>query len=107
MNKGLFENTRILKEETVVEMEKVQWRGMPLDPTYKQKGLQMIIMDEFTNKPLKGHFGNAYGLRSFMLYNELGGIIFLCNGANFITDEEHMTTLQRKIIEFLVKEIQL
>ena len=107
MNKGLFENKRILKEETVVEMEKVQWRGMPLDPTYKQKGLQMIIMDEFTNKPLKGHFGNAYGLRSFMLYNELGGIIFLCNGANFITDEEHMTTLQRKIIEFLVKEIQL
>ena len=67
----------------------------------------MIIMDEFTKKPLMGHFGNAYGLRSFMLYNENGGMIFLCNGADFITDEEHMTTLQKELIEFLVKEIQI
>ena len=51
----------------------------------------MIILDQFTNSPLKGHFGNAYGLRSFMLYNENGGLIFLCNGANFINDVEHMT----------------
>lgn len=107
MNKGKYQNIQVLDKETVLEMEKVQWEGIPLDPTYKKKGLQMIIMDEFTKSPLKGHFGNAYGLRSFMLYNDNGGIIFLCNGANFITDEEHMTTLQRKIIEFLVKELNL
>ncbi len=107
MNKGKYLNIRILEESTVREMEKVQWEGHPLDPTYKKKGLQMIIMDEFTKSPLKGHFGNAYGLRSFMLYNDNGGIIFLCNGANFITDEEHMTTLQRKTIEFFVKELNL
>ena len=62
----------------------------------------MIILDEFTKDPLKGHFGNAYGLRSFMLYNKNKGYIFLCNGANFITDEEHMTILQKETIEFLV-----
>ena len=107
MHKGIYEGVRILKEETVVEMEKVQWEGTPTDPTYKKKGLQMIIMDEFTEKPLKGHFGNAYGLRSFMLYNENGGIIFLCNGANFITDEEHMTIVQEKIIKFLVEKTNL
>ena len=107
MHKGIYNNVRILKEETVVEMEKVQWEGTPTDPTYKKKGLQMIIMDEFTDKPLKGHFGNAYGLRSFMLYNENGGIIFLCNGANFITDEEHMTILQEKVIKFLVEKTNL
>ena len=107
MNKGVYQNTRILKKETVIEMEKVQWQGNPTDPTYKQKGLQMIIMDEFTNEPLHGHFGNAYGLRSFMLYNSNGGIIFLCNGANFITDEEHMTTLQKEVIEHLVKSTNL
>ena len=67
----------------------------------------MIIMDEFTNEPLHGHFGNAYGLRSFMLDNSTGGIIFLCNGANFITDEEHMTTLQKEVIEHLVKSTNL
>ena len=107
MHKGIYNNVRILKEETVIEMEKVQWEGIPTDPTYKKKGLQMIIMDEFTDKPLKGHFGNAYGLRSFMLYNENGGIIFLCNGADFITDEEHMTIVQEKIIKFLVEKTNL
>ena len=111
MNKGLYENIRILKEETVKEMETVQWElkegDVITDPTYHKKGLQMIIMDDFTKKPLIGHFGNAYGLRSFMLYNENGGIIFLCNGADFITDEEHMTTLQKEVIEFLVDKTNL
>ena len=107
MNKGVYDGIRILEEETVIEMEKVQWQGIPTDPTYRKKGLQMIIMDQFTKKPLKGHFGNAYGLRSFMLYNENGGIIFLCNGANFITDEEHMTVVQEQIIKFLVEKTKL
>ncbi len=107
MNKGIYKDIRILKEETVNGMEKVQWSGNPLDPTYKKKGLQMIIMDEFTKDPLYGHFGNAYGLRSFMLYNKNGGLIFLCNGANFLSDEEHMTILQKKVIEFLVEKTHI
>ena len=104
MNKGIYNNIRILEEKTVKEMETVWWEGLPSDPTYRKKGLQMIIMDQFTNLPLKGHFGNAYGLRSFMLYNDNGGIIFLCNGANFINDVEHMTILQEKVIKFLVEK---
>lgn len=104
MNKGIYNGIRILKESTVLEMEKVQWKGLPTDPTYRMKGLQMIIMDQFTKYPLKGHFGNAYGLRSFMLYNEVGGIIFLCNGADFINDVEHMTILQEEVIKFLVSK---
>lgn len=107
MNKGIYKDIRILNEETVQEMEKVQWSGNPLDPTYKKKGLQMIIMDEFTKDPLYGHFGNAYGLRSFMLYNKNGGLIFLCNGANFLSDEEHMTILQEKVIKFLVEKTHI
>lgn len=107
MNKGIYNDVRILKESTVSEMEKVQWNGTPLDPTYRKKGLQMIIMDQFTKEPLYGHFGNAYGLRSFMLYNKNGGLIFLCNGANFITDEEHMTIVQEKVIRFLVGKTKI
>jgi len=107
MNKGVYNEIRILNESTVIEMEKVQWKGTPSDPTYKAKGLQMIIMDEFTKSPLKGHFGNAYGLRSFMLYNDLGGLIFLCNGADFINDVEHMTILQEKVIKFLVEKTNI
>ena len=107
MNKGIYNGVRILNSDTVEEMEKVQWEGIATDPTYKKKGLQMIIMDEFTKTPLHGHFGNAYGLRSFMFYNENGGIIFLCNGANFITNEEHMTIVQEKIIKHLVQKTKL
>lgn len=103
MNKGIYNNQRILEEKTVSEMETVWWEGIPEDPTYRKKGLQMIIMDQFSKKPLMGHFGNAYGLRSFMLYNELGGLIFLCNGANFLTDEDHMTKLQEELIKYLVE----
>lgn len=102
MNDGVYGNVRILKEETVKEMKKIHWDGKTEDPTYYKKGLQMIILDQFTEKPLMGHFGNAYGLRSFMLFNEEIGYIFLCNGANFLTDEEHMTRLQKELIEFLV-----
>ncbi len=107
MNKGTYKGIKILEEDTVKEMEKVWWEGKPLDPTYKKKGLQLIIMDEFTKKPLKGHFGNAYGLRSFMLYNENGGLIFLCNGGDFVTDEEHMTIVQEKIIKYLVEKTNI
>lgn len=107
MNKGIYNDVRILKESTVNKMEKVQWCGTPLDPTYRKKGLQMIIIDQFTKEPLYGHFGNAYGLRSFMLYNKNGGLIFLCNGANFITDEEHMTIVQEKVIRFLVEKTKI
>lgn len=104
INKGTYHGKQILKPSTVELMEQVHWSGVPSDPTYRAKGLQMIIMNNFTKAPLYGHFGNAYGLRSFMLYSrELEkGIIFLCNGANFITDEEHMTILQEQIINIMV-----
>lgn len=107
INRGIYKNTRILKEETVKEMEKVWWEGTATDPTYYKKGLQLIILDQFTTDPLKGHFGNAYGLRSFMLYNQNGGLIFLCNGGDFISDEEHMTVVQEKIIKFLVEKTRI
>ena len=101
MNDGIYNNVRIFNEETIKEMKKVHWEGVPSDPTYRKKGLQMIIMDQFTKKPLMGHFGNAYGLRSFMLFNEDKGYIFLCNGANFLNDVEHMTILQEEVIKYL------
>lgn len=103
MNGGRYDGKRYLKEETVHEMERVQWSGVPSDPTYRKKGLQMIILEGFTKKePLWGHFGNAYGLRSFMLYTHQEGFIFLSNGANFLSDENHMTRLQSELISFLV-----
>ncbi|MBR2891264.1 MAG: beta-lactamase family protein [Bacilli bacterium] len=104
MNKGIYQDKKILEIETVNEMESVQWKDNCSDPTYKQKGLQLIIMDDFSKDLLYGHFGNAYGLRSFMLYNEHVGYIFLCNGGDFVTDEEHMTIVEKEIIQYLVSK---
>lgn len=107
MNKGSYHGIEILKKETVEYMEQVHWKGIAEDPTYRAKGLQMIIMDQFTKEPLKGHFGNAYGLRSFLLYTRKKGFIFLCNGANFLSDEEHMTILQEKVIRFMIEQAKI
>ncbi len=107
MHKGLYNDIRILKETTVIEMEKIQWEGESGDPTYKKKGLQMAILDEYTESPLYGHFGNAYGLRSFMFYNKNGGMIFLCNGGNFITDEDHKTILLDQVIQYIINKTNI
>ena len=103
MNYGTFEGKRYLQKETVKLMETIQWEGVSDDPTYRAKGLQMIILDQFTKEPLKGHFGNAYGLRSFMLYTHTEGFIFISGGANFLNDVNHMTILQENLIKFLVE----
>lgn len=106
MNKGIYLGTRILKSSTVELMEQVHWQGESDDSMYKKKGLQMIILDQFTKAPLKGHFGSAYGLRSFMLYNNEIGMIFMCNGADYQTDGDHTSALLNDTIKFIVNEYE-
>ena len=106
MNKGSYNGIRILKEETISEMEKVHWRGISSDPSYKAKGLQLIILDGYSKEVLRGHFGCAYGLRSFMLYTRKNGYIFLCNGANYKEFAEHMVKMESDILKYLVKEYE-
>lgn len=106
MNKGVYNGVRILKEETICEMEKVHWSGISDDPTYRAKGLQLQLLSGFTSEPLKGHFGSAYGLRSFMFYTKNNGYILACNGANFIYVKDDMVKMHRDIITYLTNKYE-
>lgn len=82
MNDGKYKNIQLLQKETVDLMLQMHYLGSNQD--YSAKGLQMRHL-EINNFVLKGHTGNAYGLRSLLFFNkeENIGICFATNGGNF------------------------
>lgn len=102
MNKGTFKDKHILSSEIVTLATSVHFANIVDDSLYKQKGLQMILLDGYTDHYLIGHFGCAYGLRSFMLFDNEMGIIFLCNGAEFLL-EDNISTIQDDAIKQLIQ----
>ncbi len=102
MNYGIYENVRLFEPSTIEYMKEIHWEGISDDPQYKKKGLQLLILDGY-GETLYGHFGNAYGLRSFMLFGKTRGYIFLCNGAHF-TDivSKGITDIQEDSLLFMV-----
>lgn len=101
MNKGIYNNIRIFKPETINFMMDVHWSGDSDDLTYRKKGLQLLILETY-KETLYGHFGSAYGLRSFMLFNENIGMISLCNGAIFgKTEGRGISNMQHDTINFM------
>ena len=107
MNKGTYEGKEIFKEETILEMEKVHYDGYIYDKQYKAKGLQLCHLPFYTKEPLLGHFGTAYGLKSFMFYNRDNGYIFMCNGSNYKQDpDKNISYLQNDVFEYLTKKYE-
>lgn len=103
MNKGVYENIQVFKKLTIDYMMNVHWQGTSDDPSYRKKGLQLLILESY-GETLYGHFGSAYGLKSYMLFNEQKGMIFLCNGANFrYNDKIGITYFQDELIKFMLK----
>ena len=103
MNKGRYHNQEIFKSSTIDYMMKDHWVGSSNDNAYHKKGLQLIKLDNYSSKELVGHFGNAYGLRAFMLFNEDLGLIFITNGIK-TGDEEHLTKELDDFIKFMIRE---
>ncbi len=99
MNNGIVNGKRYLKESTVQFMKEIHWetKDKP-DGLYYKKGLQLLILDR-NNVRLYGHTGSAYGLRSFMLFNDEIGYIFMCNGANYVYEKEGITSIQDKCLD--------
>lgn len=106
MNNGIYHNVRVLNEETVLEMKKIHWQGTSYDPEYKKKGLQLLLLDGYSKETLMGHCGCAYGLRSFMLFNNKHGYIFLCNGANFGSCGDHFTKMIEDVLKYLIAKFE-
>ena len=106
MNKGIYHGKRILKEETIKEMEQVHWQGHSYDPNYRAKGLQLNLMADFSKEILIGHTGSAYGLRSFLFYNTHFGYIFMCNGADFKNVENHLVKFEEDVLNYLINKYE-
>lgn len=103
MNNGMVNGKRYLKEETVKWMKEIHWetKDKP-DGLYYKKGLQLLILDRNDTR-LYGHTGSAYGLRSFMLFNDEIGYIFMCNGAKYIYEKEGITSIQDNCLDEVMK----
>lgn len=91
INGGEVDGVRLLKKETVDLMYQIHWIGQ--GDGYHAKGLQMKVMDTFASSGVifRGHTGGAYGVRSFMFFNQKYnlGAIFITNGGYYKTDKEH------------------
>ncbi len=105
INKGNYNNKQVFSEETIDEMLKKNWQG-PRDGNYEAKGLQMIIRENYHGHCVWGHYGNAYGLTSFMLFNptEKIGICFANNGncSHYLNSGD--TDLHDEIFKAFAKE---
>ncbi len=107
MNKGVYNGKRLYKEETILEMEKLHYTKYIPDRQYKGKGLQICHLPFYTKEPLYGHFGFAYGLRSFMFYNRDNGYIFMCSGSNYkMIPEINISTMLNDVLEYLTKKYE-
>ena len=91
-----------MTKETVSLMKEVHWQTTHPIGIYEKKGLQLLILD-VNNRRLYGHTGNAYGLRSFMLFDDNYGYIFMCNGAKYVMALEDFTSLQEECLKELLK----
>jgi CubicO group peptidase (beta-lactamase class C family) len=80
MNRGY----PIFKPDTIDLMLAKHWEGIEEAGYYRAKGLQVLLLEHY-GPLLKGHFGDAYGVRSFMLFNEEKqiGIIYMTNGGMY------------------------
>lgn len=100
MNKGVLNGVEIFKKETIDLMEQEAWRGVAEgDGAYKAKGLQLHLLEldfwpYIGAKGLKGHFGSAYGVMTFMFYTEDFGMIFFCSGTSSNTRTDGIRSME-------------
>lgn len=103
MQEGIVNGRRYLKEKTVQWMKEIHWQTKDKpDGLYEKKGLQLLILDR-NHTRLYGHTGSAYGLRSFMLFNNHIGYIFMCNGAKYMYEEEGITSIQDECLNEMMQ----
>lgn len=102
--KGLYNGKQVYKSSTIEKMFEKNWEGEFEE--YRAKGLQMIMLEDFYNHLVYGHFGNAYGVRSFMLFDkdEQMGMCFITNGVLDKTETNGILNMHLKMFELLVKD---
>ena len=101
MNRGY----PLFKPETIDLMLDKHWEGTEEAGYYRAKGLQVLLLDHY-GCLLKGHFGDAYGVRSFMLFNEEKqiGIIYMTNGGMYERRSIGIDNVQDEIIKAFLEK---
>lgn len=114
MNYGELNGVRIISEESAKTMQTPVW--MKQSPAEDQYGLCLYefvdyIDDEQYNQPGKypiGHEGDAYGLRSVMIWSPADGwgIVAMTNGYTPIEGKEFRQTLANAIYKAYIKDVK-
>lgn len=105
MNCYLNDGLNLLKKETMDRMLQLTWYGEK-DGDYTAKGLQFQVLDWFEHRRLYGHFGCAYNVRSFLLFNPIQKLGMVCyiNGADYKVLDCGITNVQEAMIRAIVDE---
>lgn len=104
INKGTYQGIKLYESSTIELMKEIHWQGVAKDDEiYQKKGLQLLIIDFISKDPLYGHFGNAYGAYTMMLFNDKGGYIAMTNGMKYVKGEDKMSTFQSNILHNMLK----
>ncbi len=103
INRGTYEGLKLFERETIEQMFEKNWTGIYEE--YRAKGLQMIIFDDLFGHKFYGHFGSAYGVGSFMLFDkdQKMGMCFINNGRKDFSSTDFTPNVHLKMLELLVK----
>ena len=114
MNYGELNGVRIISKESAKTMQTPVW--MKQNPAEDQYGLCLYefvdyIDDEQYNQPGQypiGHEGDAYGLRSVMIWSPADGwgIVAMTNGYTPIEGKEFRQTLANAIYKAYIKDVK-
>jgi len=87
MRDGKYKDVELLKKETVD-----YFLNMKFFMTYQLKDKNII---------LKGHTGNAYGVRSLMFFSKEHdkGVCFIANGGKYLITESELTNVQEGVLK--------
>lgn len=92
----------IINKDTLAKMLQINYLGKKREwLADTARGLHLSILSHFDNHRLFGHFGDAYGVKSNLLFNpkEQFGIVFITNGGGFKYQKCGIADVQEKLIQ--------
>lgn len=97
---GMYGDIKILEKQTVDYMYQITTL-FPRRDVYTCKALQLMVLTNYTKFPLRGHFGDAYGVNSLMFFDKTNklGVCYITNGINSISDETGMKYHELEILK--------
>ena len=114
MNYGKLNGVRIISEESAKAMQTPVWIKLTDDYYEDQYGLCLMEFVDFLDDPQYntpgnypvGHTGDAYGLRSIMMWSPADGwgIVAMTNGITHIKGKEFRQTIVNAIYEACIKD---